>query len=289
MENIKFSVIIPAYNEEKVIAQILENLKQYLNSNFSGYFEIIVVNDGSKDQTEKILSEIDGIKVINHPYNKGYGASIKSGAAASAMDWILTFDSDGQHQVADIKRLIDSQPNYDMVVGARQTYKGPLLRQPGKKILHWVAEYLVQKKIPDLNSGLRLVKKKLFKKYSHLLPNAFSWTTTITLTFFKENLNINYIPIEIKKRQSGKSMVKPSDALKILMLIIRITTLFSPLKVFLPTSLFLLLLGVLISIPELLHGNISDALMLFSVSSLIIFFFGLIADQVSAIRREINK
>ena len=289
MENIKFSIILPAYNEEKVIAEVLTNLKDYLKQNFTNRYEIIVVNDGSADKTKEILTSIEGIKLINHPYNKGYGASVKTGVAASQYDWILTFDSDGQHRIEDIKRLIDASDGFDMVVGARQGYQGPAIRQPGKKILKLVAEYLVEKKIPDLNSGLRLIKKEHFIRYRHLLPNAFSWTTTITLALFKEGLNVNYVQIEIKKRQGGKSMVKLSDIKKVLMLIVRITTLFSPLRVFLPTSLLLFVFGILVSIPELIQGNISDSLMLFLMSALIIFFFGLIADQVSAIRREINK
>lgn len=227
MENIRFSVIIPIYNEQEAITDVLAKLKDYLAQNFSGRYEIITVNDGSTDQTGEILASIDGIKIINHPYNKGYGSSVKTAAAVAQTDWLLVFDADGQHRVEDIKNLIDSIDGFDMVVGARQGYKGPLVRQPAKKILHWVAEYLVERKIPDLNSGLRLIKKEYFLKYSHILPNAFSWTTTITLAFFKDGLNINYVPIEINRRLGGKSYVKPSDAFKTLMLILRIIMLFS--------------------------------------------------------------
>jgi len=289
MTDLRFSIIIPVYNEEQAIADVITDLKQYLSNKFSGQYEIIAVNDGSKDRTAEILKSINGIKTINHPYNKGYGASVKTGVLASQFEWILTFDSDGQHYQVDIERMISNCLDFEMIVGARQGYQGPALRQPGKKLLLWVAQYLVEKKIPDLNSGLRLIKKCYFKKYAHLLPNGFSWTTTITLAFFKEGLNVNYIPIKIKQRQGGKSSVKPADAAKVLILILRIVMLFSPFKVFLPASAVLFLSGVLISLPELVQGNISDSLLLFFVSGLIIFFFGLIADQVAAIRREINK
>ncbi|MFA6254811.1 MAG: glycosyltransferase family 2 protein [Patescibacteria group bacterium] len=290
MENIKFSVIIPAYNEQATILTTINALKDYLRLNFANHYEIIVVNDGSNDKTAEILGQINEneIKVINHPYNKGYGASVKTAVAASLMDWILVFDADGQHKIEDIGRLIQASDGFDMVVGSRQGYKGPLVRQPGKKVLHWVAEYLVEHKIPDLNSGLRLIKREYFNKYAHLLPNAFSWTTTITLAFFKNGLNVNYLPIEIKKRQGGKSTVKISDAFKTLMLILRIIMLFSPLRIFLPITIVLGTLTLAFGIFDLSQGNITDATVLLLVSTILIFFFGLLADQIASIRREIK-
>lgn len=288
MANLKFSIIIPAFNEQETIAKTIFDLKDYLHLNFFDSAEIIVVNDGSTDVTKEIISKIEGIKAINHPYNKGYGASIKSGAAASEMDWILSFDADGQHRAEDIKRLVEASQGYDMVVGARQTYKGPLVRQPGKKLLYWVAEYLVEQKIPDLNSGLRLVKKDLYLKYKHLLPNGFSWTTTITLAFFKDCLSIRYVPIEVNKRQGGKSMVKLSDAGKTLMLILRIVMLFSPLRIFLPMTLVLGALSFIEIIISIITLNVSKSAVLLIISTILIFFFGLLADQIAAIRREMK-
>jgi len=288
MEATKFSVIVPALNEEATIAKSLSDLKEYLSSKFFGRYEIIVINDGSTDRTGAILKETDDIKVIDHPYNKGYGASIKTGVSASQFDWILTFDSDGQHYKEDIEKLLEAKNGFDMVVGSRVGYQGPLIRQPGKKILHWIAEYLVERKIDDLNSGLRLIKKELFLKYQHLLPNGFSWTTTITLAFFKEGLNVRYKPIEIKKRQGGKSTVKISDSTKLLMLILRIIMLFSPLRIFLPGSMIIFLFAVAFAVYDLTNLNISDTTILLFISSLLIFFFGLLADQIAAMRREIK-
>lgn len=282
-----FSIILPIYNEAETIKQTIDNLKAYLNEkNLAA--EIIAVNDGSTDATKKILAEIEGLKVINHPYNKGYGAAVKTGAANATFDWLLTFDSDGQHQVNDIEKFLAAAAGFDMVVGARQGYRGPLIRQPGKKILHLLAEYLVEKKIPDLNSGLRLINKKLFLKYTHLLPNGFSWTTTITLAFFKENLNVKYIPIEINKRLAGKSQVKAMDAVKTMMVIFRIIMLFSPLRIFLPTSLALFSLALISGIYDIWQSNITDTTILLFLSAILIFFFGLMADQLAAIRREIK-
>jgi glycosyltransferase involved in cell wall biosynthesis len=288
MENLKFSIIIPVYNEQEVIVNVLTNLKQYCNENFSNQYEIIAIDDGSTDQTADILKNLDGIKVISHPYNKGYGASVKSGVSASTFDWILVFDSDGQHRQQDIKALAEASENFDMVVGARQGYQGPLIRQPGKKILHAIAEYLVERNIPDLNSGLRLIKKKFFLKYAHLLPDGFSWTTTITLAFFKEGLNVNYVPIEINKRQGGKSQVKPSDALKLFMLILRIIMLFSPLRIFLPASGFLFIFSLIFGLIDIIDLNVTDITIVLWVSTILIFFFGLLADQIASIRREMK-
>jgi len=283
----KFSIIIPAYNEEESIAQVITGVKNYLPKEKYDY-EIIVVDDGSTDQTNKILKNIKNIKLINHPYNKGYGAAIKTGVKNAQYDWLLFYDSDGQHQSKYIEKLIKYTNNYDMIVGARIGYQGPLSRQPGKKLLNWIANYLVQQKIPDLNSGFRLIKKDLFLRFSHILPNGFSLSTTITLAFFKEALNVKYIPIKINKRV-GKSSVTIKDGLETLMLIFRTITLFSPLRIFLPISFSLFCLSLLVSIIQSLYlkkFNISDTTILLFVSSLFLFFFGLLADQISAIRRD---
>jgi len=285
----KISIVIPAYNEEEGIKNVLEELKTYLKKN-DIRTEIIVVNDGSKDKTKKILENIKDIKLINHPYNKGYGASIKTGVKNAQYDWILLYDSDGQHKPEYIKELIKYRDNYDMIIGNRKGYKGPLMRQPGKKLLTWTANYLVQKKIPDLNSGFRLIKKDLFLKFSHIYPNGFSLTTTITLAFFKEGLNIKYVPIRINKR-NGKSTIRVFHGLEALITIFRTITLFSPLRIFLPASFFFFLLSLIISVFQsipLKDFNISDTTILFFVFSLFLFFFGLLADQISAIRREIK-
>lgn len=283
----KFSIVIPTHNEEKAIENTLKELKDYL-SNKKYQTEIIVINDGSNDQTKKILEKIEGIKLINHPYKKGYGASIKTGVKNALNDWILLYDGDGQHQPEYIEKLVQYSNDYDMIVGARAGYQGPINRQPGKKLLALVANYLVQQKIPDLNSGFRLIKKDLFLRFLHIFPNGFSLTTTITLAFFKDGLNVKYVPIRINKRK-GESTVGLKDGLEALMTVFRTITLFSPLRIFLPTSFFLFYLSLLISIVQsffLREFNISDTTILFFISSLFLFFFGLLADQISAIRRE---
>lgn len=285
----KISIIIPAYNEEKSIAQVIDHLKSFLKT-IEWEAEILVINDGSTDQTKNIVEAIDGIRLINHPYNKGYGAALKTGAKNAVNSWLLFYDGDGQHKIEYLAEFLKFTDQYDMIVGNRQGYQGPFLRQPGKKLLLWVANYLVEKKIPDINCGFRLVKKDLYLKYLHILPNTFSASTTITMIFFKEGLNVKYIPITIEKR-SGKSYVKPSDAVKTLLLILRVIMLFNPLKFFMPLSLLFFCIGIIIFLIQISYLNeivVSKSVLFFSLSAIFLFSFGLLADQIAAIRREIK-
>ncbi len=289
-EKIKLSIIIPVYNEEETIAQVVNGLKNEL-SKLDLDYEIIAVNDGSSDNSKEILENIKEVKLVNHPYNKGYGASLKTGARNAKFDWLLFFDGDGQHKPECTKELLKYTNEYDAIIGWRQGYQGPALRQPGKKLLHIVADYLAERKIPDLNCGLRLLKKKLFLQYEHLFPNGFSLSTTSTLTFFKEGLNVKYVPITINKR-CGKSSVKVSDGPRTLMLIVRLIMLFSPLKIFLPVSAVGFVISMGWAIYDLINSNfhaISKSSGFLFVASLLVFLFGLLADQIAAIRREIKR
>jgi len=288
---INFSIVMPVYNEEKAVKNVLEELKAYLNEK-KYQTEIIVVNDGSTDQTKKILRSIDDIKLINHPYNKGNGAALKTGIKNALYDYVLFFDADGQHKPEYIKEFLKYSTEYDVIAGARtKGYKGPFMRQPGKRILHFLANYLSDQKIPDLNCGMRLIKKDILLRFMHIFPNSFSMYTTMSLIFTKEGLNIKYIPIGINKR-IGKSTVRPKDAFKMFISILRTIILFSPLRVFLPVSTAVFGLAILsLSLDIFLsfsHGrlNIGDTTILLFIFSLFFFFFGLLADQISAIRKE---
>lgn len=288
----QLSVIIPAYNEGKTIEQTIQGLKKELNRLNLDY-EIIVVDDGSTDKTKEVLEKIEEIKLINHPFNKGYGASLKTGIEKAQFDNLLFFDADGQHKTEYISELIKYMNDFDMVAGARTGYKGPLIRQPGKKILLWLANYLSRQDIPDLNCGLRLVKKPIISKFTHLLCDGFSFSTTTTLLFISEGLSIKFVPITINKK-SNKSLVKPKHALDTLILILRTILLSSPLRIFLPITGLLIILGITSFVIDIIQSyraslNISDATILLFISSLLIFFFGLLADQLASIRKEINK
>lgn len=287
------SVIIPAYNEEEAIEQTIKNLKKELG-NLNLDYEIIVVNDGSTDKTKGILENIKGIKLINHHHNRGYGAALKTGIKEAKSDNLLFFDADGQHKTEHIPELIKHTDDFDMVAGARIGYKGPLIRQPGKKLLQWLANYLSKQKIPDINCGFRIVKKEPILKFTHLLCDGLSFSTTAILLFLTEGLSVKYVPITINKRKGGKSTVRPKHALDTLIVILRTILLSSPLRVFLPTSGILFLLGIVSFVIDIIQSyhatlNIGDVTILFFIASLLVFFFGLLADQLAAIRKELKK
>ena len=283
------SIVIPAYNEVGVIAQVLRNLISYL-SEHAIPANIIVVDDGSTDGTLTQAQMVLGVKVIPHKYNKGYGAAVKTGIRAADTDWVITYDADGQHTPDLVEKLLpELNESNDMVVGKREGYKGPLIRQPGKKVLSLVANHLSEYKIPDLNSGLRAFRRNTFLKYAHLFPNGFSISTTSTVCFLRERLNVSYVPISIQPR-TGKSTVKARDAIKTLMLIVRLMMLFSPLRIFLPLTFISGLTAISLLVIELaVHQNVSYSAVALITLTCFLFFFGLLADQVAAVRREIHS
>lgn len=284
------SIVIPAYNEEASIGAVLDGLRDWRDR-----AEIIVVDDASTDRTAEI-AQAAGVRVIRHLHRKGYGAGLKTGIRAAVGDIVVMMDADSEHDAAQIALLLDNFGDNDMVVGARgKGSHAPLLRRPGKWLLSQVANYLVQAQIPDLNSGFRAVRKDVAKLFLHILPNGFSFTTTLTLALFKEGYNTAYVPITTTPRV-GTSTVSPiRDGVNTLMLIIRIVALFDPIKVFLPTSIVLFLVGLGYWIASGIFRfnshiepafHIPTGAMFMMVSSVIVFMFGILADQVSAIRRE---
>jgi glycosyltransferase involved in cell wall biosynthesis len=278
------TIIIPAYNEEEGITDVINQLKV-----LSANYEILVIDDGSKDNTYKLATDT-GVKVIRHPYNKGYGAALKTGIRNAEADVVLFMDADGQHKPSDIKKIIQYIGGFDMVVGARtKKSKISLLRRPGKKILSITANYLAGMKIPDLNSGFRALKKSVVLEFMHILPNSFSFSTTITLALITSGYSVKYVPIEAPERV-GKSKIKPfRDGFRFIMMIVRTISLFNPLKLFLPVSLLLFLGGMLSLIYDIIHGNIGDTSLLLIISSVLLFFFGVLSDQVSVLIRGREK
>lgn len=286
----RVSIVIPAYNEEDGIRSTLEKL---LLVNQKRGWEIIVVNDGSTDNTRDIIENIKGINVIHHPYNRGYGSALKTGIRHAKGNLVVFFDGDGQHNPEEIEKLLNNFKNYDMLVGERgkDSHKD-WIRKPGKLILSKVANYLTGRKIPDLNSGFRLVKKDIIKSLIHLFPDGFSFSTTATIAFMNMGYNVGYFPINANKR-IGKSTVKQlKHGPGVLLLILRLIVLFNPLKVFLPASFFTFLLGI---IYEIIYGiilvpgiKLLPASVLIILSGILIFFFGLVVDQVSEMRKYLN-
>lgn len=278
------SIVIPAYNEAGSLPRVLEELRTWMERGA----EIIVVDDGSTDDTARVASE-GGARVIRHRNNKGYGAALKAGIRAAEREIVVTFDADGQFETGDIAKMVDSLNECDMVVGVRPRGAGsPTLRKPGKWLLGKTANYLTQVEIPDLNCGFRALRVETAKRFLNLLPNGFSFTTTITLAMFKDGYNVAYLPITVHPRTTGVSSVRVADGFNTLLLIIRIIALFDPLKVFLPTSAIMFVIGILYWIYDsysLGRLNIPTGAMILLVSAVMVFMFGILADQVSAIRR----
>lgn len=275
------SVILPAFNEEKNIAETVSKLLEMYPE-----YEILVVDDGSEDDTGN-LAESEGARVIRNNVNMGYGASLKQGIHKAEGDIVVFMDADGQHDCKDVARLVESLEGSDMAVGERSQDDMVTMRKPGKWILSVVADYLIGQHIPDINSGFRAMYRKDGLRYLAILPNGFSLTTTLTLAMIKEGRDIRYIPIRISPRASGQSRVRYfRDGAKTLLLILRVIMLFNPLKVFAPMSLILFLMGSLYTLYTLIfYTNITETSILLLLSSLGFLFFGLLADQISNIRR----
>jgi len=288
----QLSIIIPTHNEEKTINQVIDSLKNEL-SKLDLDFEIIVINDASTDKSKEVIENISGIRVFHHLGNKGYGASLKTGIQEAKFNNLLFFDADGQHKPEHISELLQYTDDFDLISGSRVGYKGPIVRQPGKRLLGWLANYLNQQKIPDINCGLRIVKKDKILKVSHLLCDGFSFSTTSLLMFLNEGFSIKYVPITIDKRQ-GKSTVRPKHALDTFIFVLRTIIMINPLRVFLPVTGILVVSSIISFVTDMFQSyqtnlHISTTTLFLSLSSLLIFFFGLIADQISTLRKEIKR
>ena len=277
------NVIMPAYNEEQSISKTINSVKKVFEKIECDY-QIIVVDDCSTDRTKDLLIPMSDIILVNHDENKGYGASIKSGIKKSIYDTVLITDADGTYPFEQIPEMLKHIKEYDMVVGARTglNVNIPYIRRPAKWVIKKLAEYLSEKKIEDLNSGLRLIKKEVIKKFYRILPNGFSFTTTITLAMLTNDYQIKYIPINYNKR-TGKSKIRPiRDTLNFIQLIIRTVLYFNPLKIFLPVSIFLIFLSLSVllysffAMPEIMDIT---TIVLF-VSGIHLMAIGMIADLI---------
>jgi len=276
------SVVIPAYNEEEGILKVVEELKLVLD-NANQPYEIIVVDDGSTDNTAKIVEKIENTRLIQHVHNKGYGVALKTGIKSASGDFILITDADGSYPTKDVPRLLEQVEQYDMVVGARtgKDVNIQLYRKPAKWFLSRLANYLSGTKIPDLNSGMRIFRKEAVMRFFDILPSGFSFTTTLTLAHLSNDYNIKYVPIDYHKR-AGKSKIKPlSDGFNFIMLIVRTTTCFNPLKVFFPTSIVLFIFGFGVLLYQLIvQRNVAELSVMLILAAFQIAFLGLLADLI---------
>lgn len=280
------SVIVPAFNEERGIGAVLQSLARVLEQSGLRH-ELIVVDDGSTDRTQEVIAALDlSVRCLRHHQNKGYGAALKTGIKKAAYGWVVIIDADGTYPQEAIPLLVKTawEGDWDMVVGSRTKKKAhiPWIRRPAKKFLGFLAGYLSGTKIPDLNSGLRVMKKKVVDQFFSLLPEGFSFTSTITLAMLTNGYEVAYIPIDYYKRQ-GKSKIRPvRDTLNFLKLIIRMVLYFDPLKIFIPVSSALIVLAFVVLIGSyLLTEKIMDVTFgVILMSALKIFVIGMLADLI---------
>ena len=282
----KISIVLPAKNESAAIGQTLQKLRMQCAS-----AEIIVVNDGSSDDTASVASAA-GARVLHHPYSKGNGAAIKTGARAATGEVIVFMDADGQHDPADIPRLLDTlQQGYDMVVGARQKgSQASVGRGLANGFYNRLASWMTGHNVEDLTSGFRAVRADKFREFLYLLPNGFSYPTTSTMAFFRAGYAVAYVPIHAAKR-IGKSHIRLlRDGTRFLLIIFKIGTLFSPLKIFAPVALAMFLMGSGWYGWTWWHeGRFTNMSTLLYTGSVVVFLMGLISEQITALMYKDSK
>ncbi len=279
----KVSVIIPVFDEGKTIGGLVSKIKTC----YPG-FDVIVIDDGSIDNTADAAQKA-GAKVYSHPYNIGNGAAVKSGIRVADGDILVFLDGDGQHDPEDIAELLRYFPQFDMVVGARSMGgQASLGRAFGNKAYSWFASYVAKFPIKDLTSGFRAVKSNIAKSFVYLLPNTYSYPATITLGVLRSGLSVKYVPIKMRKRKTGKSNIKLfQDGVRFFMIITRICTLYSPMRVFLPVSFTMFLLGVANYLyTYITHSRFTNMSVFMFVAAIIIFMMSLISEQICQMRFE---
>jgi glycosyltransferase involved in cell wall biosynthesis len=276
------SVVIPALNEADAIADIVRALRAA-----GAWHEIIVVDDGSSDGTGDRAREAGAI-VVRHPYNKGNGAAVKSGIRRATGDAVLIVDGDGQHRPGDATRIVGRLDEYELVVGARSAAtQATTARRFGNAMLNRLASYLTERDIPDLTSGFRAARRECLLEFLHLLPNGFSTPTTTTLAFMKAGYSVAFEPIDAEQRV-GKSKIRLArDGAKFFLILLKIVTIFSPLKIFVPVSAVTFLLGSAYAVWTIAtQSHVTNSSVLLILLSVVIFLVGLVSEQISALRFE---
>jgi glycosyltransferase involved in cell wall biosynthesis len=281
MNGTKVSVIIPAHDESQTIGQIIAEIRTDHPD-----FEIIVIDDGSADNTALVAKDA-GATVYRHPYNIGNGAAVKTGIRLASGRILVFMDGDSQHDPSDIERILEFFPEYDMVVGARPAaQQASWGRALGNKIYNWLASYVAKFTIPDLTSGFRAIKSDIARNFLYLLPNTYSYPTTLTLAVFRSGRSVKYIPINVRTRKTGRSRIRLfRDGVRFFMIITKICTLYSPFRIFLPVSFLMFLLGLSYYMyTYIVWGRFTNMSALLFTTSVLIFMMGLISEQICQMR-----
>ena len=276
--DVSLSIILPALNEADNLSRLLPELKKA-----QPRAEIIVVNDGSSDDTLSVCRNF-GVTTVSHPYSMGNGAAIKSGARAATGDVLVFMDADGQHQPGDIARLLEKMNDgFEMVVGARNPgSQSSWIRNIGNKFYNYLASFMTGYSIHDLTSGFRAVTRINFIRFLYLLPNRFSYPTTITMAFFRSGLPVAYVPVDVRTR-IGKSHINLfRDGVRFFVIILKVGALFSPMRLFLPISTFIFLTGMSYFIYTYINfGRFTNMSALLLLSALLVFLMGIMAEHIA--------
>jgi len=276
------SILIPAMNEADAIGAVVARLR-----GAAAWREILVIDDGSSDETAARARDA-GARVISHPYNKGNGAAVKTGIRHATGEFVLIVDADGQHPPEDACRLVARLGEYDLVVGARApATQATSARRGGNALLNWLAGYLSGRTIPDLTSGLRGARLSMLREFIHLLPNGFSTPTTTTLAFIKAGYNVAFEPIDARARVGTSKIRLASDGAKFLLILLKVITIFSPLRIFAPVSVVSFTLGAAYGAWNFIyHGRIPNGAVVLLLFSILIMLVGLVSEQIATLRFE---
>ena len=276
------TIVVPAFNEGHSIGQVVAALREA-----APWHEVLVIDDGSTDGTGK-AAEDAGARVLRHPYNKGNGAAVKTAIRAATSDWIAIIDADGQHRTDDAKRIVAKLGDFDLVIGARdpRTQATPG-RRLGNAILNRLAGYLTERPIPDLTSGYRAARREYLLEFIHLLPNGFSTPTTTTLAFIKAGYNVAFEPIAALPRVGSSKIRLARDGAKFFLILLKMITIFSPLRIFAPVSGIAFAVGTVYGAWNYVyHSRIPNGAVLLLMFSVIVILVGLISEQISTLRSE---
>lgn len=276
------SVIVPAFNEGLCIRQVVADLR-----GVASWHEILVVDDGSSDDTGA-QADAAGARVVRHPYNKGNGAAVKSGIRQASGTFVLIVDGDGQHRPADAVRLVSQLSEYDLVVGARSmATQATSSRRLGNSLLNSLAGYLTERPIPDLTSGFRAARRDCLLEFLHLIPNGFSTPTTTTLAFLKAGYSVQFVPVDAAARQGVSKIRLGSDGAKFVLILLKLITIFSPLRIFVPVSLATFTLGAAYAVWTITtQSHVTNSSVLLILLSVIMFLIGLVSEQIASLRFE---